>query len=61
MKGNASLFAYTFHQYSLSRGDSSYIPPSRLMTPSKCAGKARGLKDATKESKFTSALPWLVV
>lgn len=42
------LFAYTYHQYSLSRGNSSYIPPSRLMTTSKCARKADQLKQASQ-------------
>eukprot|EP01045_Picozoa_sp_COSAG04_P006170 COSAG04_NODE_299_length_17462_cov_3.686057_14_plen_472_part_00 len=46
--GGAELFAYTFHQYSLSRGNSSSIPPSRLLTAKQCQGKARGLAEAAK-------------
>jgi heparanase 1 len=49
-KAGASLFAYTYHEYSLSRGlnGSSYIPPSQLMTRAKCEGKTKGLRLASK-------------
>ena len=57
-ESGASLFAYTYHEYSLSRdlNRSSSIAPSQLMTVSKCERKTKGLSVGTKGLPFHSTV-----